>query len=294
MNFVGANANPELRGEDKLNSYSNYFIGRDSCKWRSFVGHYQKVIAQDVWSGIDVEYRAQVEGAETLYHVKPGADVNQIMIEYEGLDEPLRMDSQGNLVLRTSLGEVKEKAPFAYQNEGNKQTHVPVRFRLLGNGRYALACESYDTGKELLIDPLIYSTYFGGGGWGVQDMNRGVQGNLAIVGYTSADNFPITPGAYQTINFGQGDGYVSKLTPDGRQLVFSSYLGGQGEEYVYCCFADDHGAVYVGGSTYSTDWPLTDDAFDIEFAGSTEGFFSKLSPDGSVLEYSSFIGGGGG
>jgi hypothetical protein len=292
MSFVGANPNPQLTGEEKLASYSNYFIGRDPCKWRSFVGHYQRVIAQEVWPGIDVEYQAQAEGVETLYHVKPGADVNQIMIEYEGLDAPLRTDSQGNLVLRTSLGDIKEKAPFAYQNNGNKQTQVPIRFKLLDNNRYALACETYDAGKELLIDPLIYSTYFGEGD-GIYDLAKDSHGNLVLTGSTDSEIFPITLGAYQTINYGQGDGYVSELTPDGRQLVFSTYLGGHGEDYVGCCLVDEQGSLYVGGSTHSTDWPLADNSFDSTFAGVSEGFICQVSSTGSSLEYSSYIGGDG-
>jgi hypothetical protein len=292
MNFLNANPNPQLYGEDKLASYSNYFIGRDPCKWRSFVGHYLRVLVPDVWPGIDVEYQVQSEGVETFYHVKPGADVNKILIEYEGLDAPLSTDSQGNLVLKTSLGEVKEKAPFAYQNNGNKQTHVPIRFRLLGSNKYALVSESYDAGKELLIDPLIYSTYFGAG-YGIMDMSRDTVRNLEITGVTTSDQFPITPGAYQAVNYGQGDAFVSKLTPDGHQLMFSTYLGGIGTDVAKCLFVIGDGSVYAGGSTRSTDWPLSENAFDSTLVGSIEGFVCRLSSDGTALEYSSYIGGAG-
>jgi hypothetical protein len=250
------------------------------------------VIAQDVWPGIDVEYRAQTEGVETLYHVKPGADVNQIVIEYEGLDAPLRTDSQGNLVLKTSLGEVKEKAPFAYQNDGHKQTQVPVRFKLLGNNKYTLACEFYDAGKELLIDPLIYSTYFGSAD-GIRDMTRDQNRNLIVTGSQSIGAFPTTPGAYQETPAGQGDAYVSKLTPDARQLIFSTFVGGNNRDASRCEVVDVQGTIYFGGYTLSADWPLTTDAFDSLFAGTTEGIFCRLSSTGSSLEYSSYIGGAG-
>ncbi|MBL0062761.1 MAG: hypothetical protein IPP40_15085, partial [bacterium] len=97
-------------GANKLPHYSNYFLSRDSTQWRSRVSHYETIIVPEVWPGIDVEYRADKQGVETIYHVKPGADPTQIQMEYLGLDAPLRVDAQGNLVLATSLGDVKEKA----------------------------------------------------------------------------------------------------------------------------------------------------------------------------------------
>ena len=111
--------------------YSIYFLGRYSTKWRSRVSHYQNTIVSEIWQGIDVEYRADQQGVETIYHVKPGADPTQIQMEYLGLDAPLRVDAQGNLILATSLGDVKEKAPFAFQQESRTQEVVHSSLRLL-------------------------------------------------------------------------------------------------------------------------------------------------------------------
>ena len=86
---LAACSRPVIEGQDKLTSYSNYFLGQDKSKWRGHVGHYSKVIAKEVWPGIDVEYEAKKQGVETFFRVKPGADIDQIQIEYEGLDAPL-------------------------------------------------------------------------------------------------------------------------------------------------------------------------------------------------------------
>ncbi len=71
-------------GTNKLPHYSNYFLSSDSTKWRSRVGHFENVIVPEVWPGIDVEYRADKQGVETIYHVQPGADPTQIQMEYIG------------------------------------------------------------------------------------------------------------------------------------------------------------------------------------------------------------------
>ena len=80
VNLVNANPDAEMQAADKLASYSNYFLGRDSTKWRSRVGHYQKVTAKEVWPEIDVEYLAKPEGVEMVFHVQPGADVSKILV----------------------------------------------------------------------------------------------------------------------------------------------------------------------------------------------------------------------
>lgn len=313
MNFVNANPNPHYEGQDKLASYSNYFIGRDKCKWKSFVRHYQRVVAYEVWPGIDVEYSVTPPippaggeesyfppvyggtkggGVEILYHVKPRADISQIIIAYEGLDAPLRVDNEGNLILQTSLGEVKEKAPVAYQTEGKTLKQIPIHFKILSNNRYSLQCEVYDSEKELVIDPLLYSTYFGGGN-GVFDFAHDPQNNFVLTGETDSELFPVSSGAYQVDFAGIEDCFVTELTADGRQIVYSTYIGGSDVDGAISCVVDNQGSVYSAGVTYSTDWPLTNDAFDTTFAGLCEGIFCKLSPDGSILEFSSYLGGAG-
>jgi hypothetical protein len=294
MNFVNANAQPEIIGEEKLSSYSNYFIGRDSCKWRSFVGHYQTVRMKNVWNGIDAELRIQEEGVETIYRVQAGANASQIMVQYEGLDAPLQTDGQGNLLLQTSLGTIKEKAPFAYQIVNQRQVEVPVRFQPLSNDRYRLSFEAFDAGQELVIDPLVYGTYLGGSGPDEAfDVAVSQTGLKAVVGYTEGNDFPVTPGAYQT----QGqfsDGFITVFTSSADSLVFSSYLHGPtGWTDLKCICFDTNGSIYVGGSTSAPHFPITQGAFDSVMGGGYDGIFVRFNSTGSALEYSSFIGGSG-
>jgi hypothetical protein len=284
--FLNANPHPEIIGENKLSSYSNYFIGRDSCKWRSFVGHYQKVRMKNVWNGIDVEYRIQSEGVETLYRVQAGADASQIMVQYDGLEAPLRTDSQGNLLLQTSLGIIKEKAPFAYQIVNHRQVEVPVQYRVLANDKYRLSFEAFDTGQELVIDPLVYGTFFAGAnGDFVTNMDIDSIGNVVLSGYTYRSNFPTTSGVYQDTTDADVTGFVSKLNSQGTELIFSTYF--PSDEFVR---VNQSGSIDCVCSGETSDWPLTPNAFDTVSQLDEIGI-ACLSADGAHLEFGSYLGG---
>jgi hypothetical protein len=117
-----------------------------------------------------------------------------------------------------------------------------------------------------------------------------------VLSFAYSDGFPVTPGAFDT-TYEAGDAIVSKLDPSGSTLIWSTYLGGSGAECQFGCAleVDGAGAVYVTGSTNSTDFPITPGAFDRTF-NSTESnfpdvFVAKLSPDGSSLEYGTYLGG---
>ncbi len=306
MKFVGANSmtlSPHsvggLRGEDKLTHYSSYFLGNDSCKWRSRVSHYQRVIARDVWPGIDVEFVADEQGVKTNYHVQPYADPSQIVIEYEGLERPLAVNGSGDLVLATSLGDLKEKAPWGYQIENRRQQNKEISLRLLAETRYGFACEGIVTGKKLVIDPLVYGTFLGGSGYegDMAGFAFDSENRLIVSGATVSSDFPTTPGVYQDSLRGGSDVYICAFTPDADSLYYSTYIGGNYHESPTAISIDNSNRIYVVGSVWPNfGWPLTPDAFDTIAAGGQgggpgEGFIARLSSDGAVLEFSTYWGG---
>ncbi|HEY3294980.1 MAG TPA: hypothetical protein VGL38_06060, partial [bacterium] len=164
LSYLYANPTPILTGENKLSSYSNYFLSRDSCKWKSRVGHYRSVTAKDVWPGIDVQYRIATHGIETVYHLRPGADASLIQLRYEGQEGAIGVDANGSLLLSTSLATVTEAAPFAYQNINHTQIEIPCRYDLTADGGYRFVLGPYDPTREVVIDPLVYCSYWGGYG----------------------------------------------------------------------------------------------------------------------------------
>jgi Beta-propeller repeat len=134
-------------------------------------------------------------------------------------------------------------------------------------------------------------TYFGGAtseypyGIGVD-----AQHNIYIGGQTqSGETFPATLGAYQTSPGGSADAFIAKFSADGA-LTWATYLGGSGSEYCFDLEVDASGHAFITGET-SGNFPTTPGAFDTSFGGWTDTYVSRLSPDGTTLEYSGYLGG---
>jgi hypothetical protein len=143
---------------------------------------------------------------------------------------------------------------------------------------------------------LVYSTFLGGrsSGWvQAQALALDAQGSATVVGYTEAPNFPTTPGAFDTTHNGLGDVFITRLSPTGSSLVYSTFLGGTSYEEANAIALDAQGAVTVAGRTASSDFPTTPGAFDTIYNGGGRGdvFVTRLSPTGSSLDYATFLGG---
>ncbi|PYN67321.1 MAG: hypothetical protein DMD93_14815 [Candidatus Rokuibacteriota bacterium] len=144
---------------------------------------------------------------------------------------------------------------------------------------------------------LVYSTYLGGT---KNDEATGIAldaaGNAYVTGRTDSSDFPTSPGAYQTTFSGvlsvYGDAFVVKLDPTGSALIYSTYLGGSGEDGGAGIALDSSGNAYVVGATSSTDFPTTPGAFQTTFGGGeADVFVTKVNPLGSALVYSTYLGG---
>jgi hypothetical protein len=144
---------------------------------------------------------------------------------------------------------------------------------------------------------LIYSTYLGGSG---NDLASSIAvdpaGYAYVAGYTFSTNFPVV-NAYQTKLSGIDDAFVAKLAPDGRSLVYSTYLGGISIDEASGIAVDSSGYAYVAGYTASTNFPVTAGAWSTHLNGSGvavtvyDAFLTKIPPNGRSLVYSTFLGG---
>ncbi len=150
---------------------------------------------------------------------------------------------------------------------------------------------------------LVYSTYLGGGKVinGTEDWGEAIAvdsaGSAYVTGYTYSPDFPVTAGAFDTSRAGL-DAFITKFTPDGAALVYSTFLGGAGREQGQGIAVDANGNAYVTGITESFDspftsayegFPVTSGAFQTR--GSYDAFVSKLNSKGSALVYSTYLGG---
>ncbi|MFC1683208.1 SBBP repeat-containing protein [Candidatus Zixiibacteriota bacterium] len=138
---------------------------------------------------------------------------------------------------------------------------------------------------------LGFSTFLGGSGWDEgRDLELDVSGGIYAVGYSNSLNFPTTPAAYDTMHNGNYDVIIAKLDTAGSSLSFSTYLGGDQDDYGWNLAVDDSGQVHVTGESYSTNFPRSPGAFDTTY-NSGEAFVTKLTANGSNLRYSTYLGG---
>jgi hypothetical protein len=294
LRFLGAQAEPE--GMRPLPGRVNYLIGNDPASWRTGLHTYGEVVYRDLWPGIDLAFRDQRGTLKYEFRVAPGADVRDIRLAYRGADR-LSLGPDGELDIHTPVGLLRDTRPVSYQAIAGRQLPVESRFVLGGGGAYRFAVGRYDPHHPLVIDPgLVYSTYLGGTG---NDQGSGITvdstGSAYLTGSSASINFPTTVGAFDaSFNGGANDAFVTKLNAAGTALVYSTYLGGAGNDQGIGIALDGTGSAYVTGFTASPNFPTSVGAFDTTFnGGSNDAFVTKLNAAGTALVYSSYLGGAG-
>jgi len=294
IKLVGANIPPKIVGLDQLPGKSNYFIGDDPKKWQTGVPIFSKVKYESVYPGIDLIYYGNQGQLEHDFIVAPGANPKVIRLSIRGATKA-RIDSDGNLLLSISGGTVCLHRPRIYQDVDGIRQPVMGGYVIKGESRLGFEIDEYDVNKPLTIDPaLSYSTYLGGNN---DDIGNAIAvdstGNAYVTGETASTNFP-TAGAIQPTRGGaaSNDVFVTKLNATGGALVYSTYLGGSGEDLGFGIAVDLAGNAYVTGQTASTNFP-TRNPLQPSLSGGTDGFVTKLNANGSDLMYSTYLGGSG-
>jgi len=288
MKLKGANANPSVRGMEIMPGYTNYLLGNDRSKWLTDVKRYGKVKFGQVYPGIDMVYRFEKGNVEYDFVVAPGANPGRILMGFKGA-KTLRLDPQGNLVLRTGTGELTCKAPELYQTLGARRVPVKGRFVLAANNNVRFEVGDYIKSRELVIDPSLgYSSFLGGT---VDDKGYAVTvdatGNAYLTGTTISADFPGVAGSTQTFNGGGTDIFVAKVNPSGSATVWATYYGGAGDDSGLGISVDGTGKVYVTGSTTGT-LPLRT---LLGPGGGTDAFLTAFAADGASTIYSVQFGG---
>ena len=285
-------ANPIVpRAREELPHRANFFLGDDPARWRTGVRNYAEVVYENAWDGIDVVYRPSPGGVKYDLVVHPGADLADIAFAYEGVDG-LAVTPRG-LSAETSLGPLRDDLPAAWQASGQP---VACAIRPIAERTVGYACLGWDGTGDLVIDPLLYSTFLGGSandnGFGI-GIAVDASGAAYVTSTTYSTDFPTTPGAYDTTHNGNWDAFVAKLDPTGGGLLYSTYLGGGGDYDGGTSVAvDASGAAYVTGYTESSDFPTTPGAYDTTHNDNLDAFVAKLDPTGGGLLYSTYLGGG--
>ncbi len=328
--FVGGKIS-EIKGESQSVTKVNYFKGNDPSQWKTNISTYDVVDLGEVYEGINLKLKAYGNNVEKLFYVRPDADPDTIKVKLIGA-KALRINEHDELVAETELGTVKFTKPIAYQEIDGKKVEVAVEYLVEecevrsiplyqeGTGVcdalntnplpgihnsaliYGFKVASYDKNHDLIIDPLLASTYLGGGQADVPNcITLDNDGNIYVAGWTGL-GFPATSDAYDTSNnggYGSCDSFLAKLSGDLTQLLAATYLGGSSIEFITSIVIDKEKNVFVSGYTGngSPEFPTTEGAVDTSWNGGRytlyNGFISKFNEDLTQLIASTYLGGSG-
>ena len=290
MRYVGANLSPAVDGLEIQEGRANFLIGNDPAEWRINVPLYGGVAYKSLYPGVDMIYSSHKRLLKSEFVVAPDADPSEIQIEYTGV-ESLRVDHDGSLVFKTEAGELREEAPEIYQESLTGRDVVKGAFRVSGN-IVSFFVENYDRSRPLRIDPVLsYSTYLGGSGTErAHAIALDPTGAAYVTGYTDSANFPTTAGALRTTFAGSVDAFVTKLNAAGNAIVYSTYLGGNGDDRGHSIIVNTGGNAFITGYTSSSDFPVAGPVQSSN-GGGRDVFISKLNTAGTGLTYSTYLGG---
>jgi uncharacterized protein (TIGR03437 family) len=324
MSLIGADRRANGVGSARQPGVVSYFVGNDPKKWRSGIPTYGKVTYSQIYPGVDLVFYGNQRQLEYDFVVSPGADASRIAWRIDG--SRARLDAEGNLVLQSGHGQATFRKPVLYQMDGTKRVAVDGVFAVRRSEvRFRLG--SYDHSRTLTIDPVLsYASYLAGTGndyigrptccgIGYVATSQGLAvdsaGSVYVTGRTGSVDFPMANalpglGSFPARLPGTGPTYtpstfVTKFSPDGSSLVYSTYLGGASEDDGYAIAVDSAGEAYVTGSTTSANFPITTGAYQTlcsqtaasqTFAACPmSAFVTKLNAKGTGLVYSTFLGG---
>ncbi len=300
LDFVGSSADTTPIGVDEQSGKYNYLRGSRSKNWQSQVPGFARIVFPDMYPGVDVHLRESQghTGGDNLGSLEydlvldPQADLDQVIVKFQGV-ESARIETNGDLIFQTAAGELRQPRPCTwYETASGGRELVECNFRLLDENHFGFTIPGRDESMKVVIDPgLIWSTYVGGADdEQCQDLVLTESGAVILVGETDSPDFPTTPGVITNTFMGQSDITVTCLHADGTGLFFSTLVGGARRDSAMVVALSSTDEIVIAGETNSDDFPLTAGALDT-VRGENEGFVAVLSPDGSNVNYATFIGG---
>lgn len=297
VSFLGGASKPQTIADKPVPTVNNYFIGNDPSKWARNCRIYQGITLKNVYPNIDVRYYSGQGSVKYDLIVHPGGNPANIALKYDGADG---LEVKGNeLRIKTSVGELKELDPYTYQYGTEGRVSRSTRYTVKDNV-VRFDVKGYDPKTTLVIDPdLIFCSFSGSSAdnWGFT-ATYGPDGSMYGGGIVFGSGFPVSTGATQT-NFVGGGGCLSKpidigiikLSPDGKQRIYATYLGGNGDEFPNSLIVTPQNELIVAGRTNSPDYPTrSPHSFG---KGGYDIMVTKLNAAGSDLVGSLRIGGMG-
>jgi hypothetical protein len=283
-------------GAGLLAGRANYFIGRDSMRWRTDVSMFESVREREIAPRIDCIARSGADGIELDFVAAPHADLRRLHFRLRGRSR-VELGADGDIVARTGVAALRLHKPSIYQEIAGNRVGIAGGYAIGRRGMISFRVPRYDHSHALIIDPsvsLTYTTFLGGSGAdsasGVAVDSSGkvyLAGTAEPAGFFEAGN-PL-PGT------GAGpDFFVAKIDPaqtGASSLVYLTFIGGSGTEYGGQLAVDSVGDVAIAGATTSTDYPVTDKSSIGTSANALA--LSELGTGGSSLLFSTLLAGNG-
>ncbi len=290
LQFDGANQSPKVEGIEKLAGVAHFYKSQSPDQWYTNVPTYKSVRYTELYPGIDMAYIGANGNLESEFYLAPGIDYHQIRLDYQGVQSRTIRDD-GALILKTELGELIEKAPFAYQNINGDRVEVEAEYTIFADASIGFELNSYDSEFPLVIDPqLAFITVVPGfNGEFASAVVHDASGNIIAAG--GGNRFFPANNVIDASNHVGGlgnDGLLVKTDSVGN-VIYSALFGGTKPDYFTDIATDASGSLYLTGFTNSKDFPLLNPAQDSS-GGQAEAFLVIFDSTG-VLMYGTYLGG---
>jgi hypothetical protein len=319
LKWTGAERNSSVQAENEQSGRVNYLVGPPS-QWLTDIPNYARVRYRRIYPGIDLVYHGNHRAIEYDLEVAPGADVSRIGLQASGTD--LSLNSNGELVMHTSLGDLSWHKPIAFQDIKGRRREIKVDYKLAAKNRVTFTVNAYNHDYPLTIDPTLAFSALIGPANNYAYVAVDNSGSAYVATSTISREYPITGSAFMkngTFTYQPPSSYtnsphdlvaITKFSPDGSHLMYSTYLGGS----QYACgnpgplqprgnlpwaiTVDGNGDAVIVGTTQDTDFPVTSNALqpqatDCFYLDFQNGFVTKLNSTGSGLLYSTYLSGSG-
>ena len=311
QHFIQSNPSAAITEKKPTEEKRNYFLGNDPELWKTDLHGYTELQFIDFYNKIDLVYLSEKGSFSYNFKVNPGGYHKDIQMEFEGA-HGVSINNQGHLEIKTEFGTITQSKPIAWIVKNEKNVPIGCSFALMGNQVVFKIDDDYDRTQTLFIDPsLTFSTFTGSvaDNWGFT-ATPDINGNLFGGGIVFGTGYPLTTGAYDmTFNGGTGsfplDIGITKYNQNGTNLIYSTYIGGSGNETPHSIIAAPNGDLFIYGVTSSNNFPMAGSSYDNSFNGGpnlTENslnfngsdiYVARLNSNGNSLLASTYVGGSG-
>ncbi len=295
----GDSKSSDWEASEQMLAPTNYFIGDTFRSADAF----SSLRRPNLYPGIDVVYHGQGGRLEYDFNLAPGADPSRIRMRFEGADR-VSLNESGALVLKTAAGDVIQQLPMVYQKRPSGEViTVAAAYRLAADGSVGVSLGKYDRAQALVIDPAILYDFWFTGSNAEEGISLGHdgQGYEYIAGWTYSPDFSAGAGGYDPNYNSDRDCWLVKFnafaTTGESTILYSTYIGGNFADDMRSMVVDASGNAYLGGTTISTNFPVTANAYQNMLPNinvNLNGFVTMINtnlPGVSSLIYSTYYGG---